>query len=151
MVIGPGPAAAVAEALRAAVGLTLRGDRVEVAIAAEALDLAGTDGARAAATLALFGHPVRVVGPAGDDDARPALAADIVELWAHAHALAPTLTPGPRRRLHLVRPGHVLSTAITDDDRVLHLPTPATPAATDPDVHDRLLAAILAADVALVW
>ncbi len=149
VVIGPGPVAAVAEGLRAAVGLTLRGDRVELAIAAEALVAAGADGARAAATLALFDHSVRVVGRDADG-ASPALAADVVELWADAHAFASALTRGPCRRLHLLRPGHELASP-GPADQVLHLPSPAARAATEPDVHDRLLDAILAADVALVW
>jgi hypothetical protein len=63
--------ARVAEALRAAVGLTLRGARVRVAVAAPPADPASR---RALATLRELGH---------DADAREdeALAADVVEVW----------------------------------------------------------------------
>ena len=61
-----------AEALRAALGLTLRGARVEVAVAEPLLTPLAQ---RAADTLRAFGHPVGV-------DADQALArADRVEVW----------------------------------------------------------------------
>ena len=64
----------VAEALRGAVGLTLRGDRVRVALASEA-----PPDDRAIATLTSFGHEVRV----GDDAvAELVRAADAIEVWS---------------------------------------------------------------------
>ncbi len=63
----------VAEALRAAVGLTLRGDRVEL-IALRSFDAREPRAARALATLRALGHRV---------DAPPAALAeaDAVEIW----------------------------------------------------------------------
>jgi hypothetical protein len=64
------------EAMRAALGLTLRGARVEVIAAAP---LATPLAHRAAETLRSFGH---VVGPAEGDALAAALArADRVEVW----------------------------------------------------------------------
>lgn len=64
----------VAEALRGAVGLTLRGDRVRVALATDA-----PDDARAIATLTSFGHEVR----RGDDAVAELVAtADAIEVWS---------------------------------------------------------------------
>lgn len=158
VVIGDAPAAVVAEALRAAVGLTLRGDRVEVAIAAAALAAAGAGGARAVATLALFDHRVRVAAPGDAAALAPALAADVVELWGDAAALAPEVPTSGHARLHLARAGRVPPTP--PGERVLHLPASAgdlasttadTAAAASDTHHDVLLAAILAADAILVW
>lgn len=65
-----------AEALRAALGLTLRGARVEVAVAQP---LATPLARRAAETLRAFGH---AVGLADDGELAQALArADRVEVW----------------------------------------------------------------------
>lgn len=153
VVIGVAPAAVVAEALRAAVGLTLRGDRVEVAIAADALAAAGASGARAVATLALFDHPVRIATPGDADALAPALAADVVELWGDVAALAPAVPAGEHARLHLARAGRVPPAPA--GERVLHLSastaTAADAIAAADTHHDVLLAAILAADVVLVW
>jgi hypothetical protein len=64
------------EALRAALGLTLRGARVEVIVAAP---LATPLAERAAATLRSFGYPV---ASADDETLAAALArADRVEVW----------------------------------------------------------------------
>jgi hypothetical protein len=77
-----------AEALRAALGLTLRGARVEVAIeaastasAAEDVDpvLATPLARRAAETLRSFGHPVGIV--AGEALAAALARAGRVEVW----------------------------------------------------------------------
>lgn len=167
VVIGRGPPAVVAEALRAAVGLTLRGDRVALVIDGAALAAAGVEGARAAATLRLFEHGVRVVedgdgaGGAGSDPvARDELVtADVLELWAGPTARGLALGADGRAWLHLVRPGRSgPAAAATDGGRVLHLPSPAdappSPAhdlAPDDDLHDQLLDAILAADGVVVW
>jgi hypothetical protein len=62
-----------AEALRAALGLTLRGSRVRVIVDAP---LATPLAQRAADTLISFGHPV---GPG--DTASAIRAADAVEVW----------------------------------------------------------------------
>lgn len=63
------------EALRAAVGLGLRGDRITVCACAGAeLDAADPHIARAAATLAQLGHEVVATGEVPAD-------ADAVEVW----------------------------------------------------------------------
>jgi hypothetical protein len=69
----------IAEALRGAVGLTLRGDRVRVALAPDVPRTGDRDVVRAIATLTSFGHPV-----SHDDGAiAAALAeADAVEVWS---------------------------------------------------------------------
>jgi hypothetical protein len=68
--------ARVAEALRGAVGLTLRGDRVEAVLGDDAPDTPAI--ARAVATLTSFGYPVQ----RGDAAIAPAIAAaDAVEVW----------------------------------------------------------------------
>jgi hypothetical protein len=64
-----------AEALRAALGLTLRGARVEVAVAGP---LCTPLARRAADTLRSFGYPV---GPVGGDLAEAVARADRVEVW----------------------------------------------------------------------
>jgi len=71
--------ARIAEALRGAVGLTLRGDPVVVVLGDEAVPLAGAAAlARAVATLTSFGHPVHL----GDAHVAAALAAaTAVEVW----------------------------------------------------------------------
>ena len=72
------------EALRAALGLTLRGARVEVAVAGPLLSPLAQ---RAADTLRAFGHAVFAPGPTEDSgDPGSALAgalarADRVEVW----------------------------------------------------------------------
>jgi hypothetical protein len=67
--------ARAAEALRGAVGLTLRGDRVSVVVA----DAAAEPDQRAVATLTSFGYPV-----ARGDAAIAAVvaAADAIEVWS---------------------------------------------------------------------
>lgn len=60
-----------AEALRAALGLTLRGARVEVVVQGPLLTPLAE---RAAATLRSFGYPVGA-------DASAVAAADVVEVW----------------------------------------------------------------------
>ncbi|WP_428262948.1 hypothetical protein [Haliangium sp.] len=74
----------VAEALRAAVGLSLRGDRVEVALAVRP-GRADPRVTRAVATLRALGHRVHDLG---DDSAEASAhlralvhAADAVEVW----------------------------------------------------------------------
>ena len=65
-----------AEALRAALGLTLRGARVEVAVAGPLLSPLAR---RAAETLRSFGHAVG--DPVGDELAAALARADRVEVW----------------------------------------------------------------------
>jgi len=65
-----------AEALRAALGLTLRGAQVEVAVAEPLLSPLAR---RAADTLRAFGHAVR--DPAGSELAGALARADRVEVW----------------------------------------------------------------------
>ena len=72
----------VAEALRAAVGLGLRGDRVHVVLTAGAGDVRDhAQAARALATLRMLGHDV--VHADGNDpaEAEAVRAADAVEVW----------------------------------------------------------------------
>lgn len=76
----------VSEALRAAVGLSLRGDRVHVVLAAAAARSAAAhaQAARALATLCMLGHDV--IGADADTDADTAEAdavrmADAIEVW----------------------------------------------------------------------
>jgi len=111
--------AAVAEAWRAAVGVSLRGARVIVAVRPGSAD-GGAAAQRAQATLALFGHAVD-----GDPDR---VAADVIEHWydgappARGAALSP---PGETPRVpvvHLVRAGRAVG-AVAADDRVLQLGT----------------------------
>ncbi len=153
VVIGRASTATVAEALRAAVGLTLRGDRVALAIAREALAAAGPAGARAVATLTMFGHRVDVVTEAGT--ALAALDGDAIEVWGDASTLVERAGAGPAPRLHLVRAGRRALTAAPA--RVLHLAGEAADdqALAPDDAPGRrwhaVLDAILAADVTVVW
>jgi hypothetical protein len=71
------------EALRAAVGLSLRGDRIHVVVPAFATGVGrgGTPAQLAIATLAELGH--RVTAPAEPDEVAEAVrAADAVEVWS---------------------------------------------------------------------
>jgi hypothetical protein len=65
------------EALRAALGLTLRGAQVAVVLAAD-VALTSPLACRAAATLRSFGHTVEVATAA---DLRELATADAVEVW----------------------------------------------------------------------
>jgi hypothetical protein len=75
----------LSEALRAAVGLGLRGDRVHVVLGA--LPAPDTPAARALATLRMLGHAVDSIeaGAAGDSieagAAGAVRAADAIEVW----------------------------------------------------------------------
>ncbi|MBL8625207.1 MAG: hypothetical protein JNK64_28105 [Myxococcales bacterium] len=121
--------ATVAEAWRAAVGVSLRGARVIVAVRPGSAD-GGAGAARARATLALFGHAVD-----GDPDR---VEADVVEHW-YDGAPAPAASLAPRPPVvHLVRAGRAAG-AVAPGDRVLQLGAPA-----DVD-YDRVLDAIAAA------
>jgi hypothetical protein len=77
----------VAEALRAAVGLGLRGDRVHVVLAAGAGAVdEHAQAARAMATLRMLGHDLVLVSQndaenADDAEAAAVRAADAVEVW----------------------------------------------------------------------
>lgn len=126
--------AIVAEAWRAAVGVSLRGAAVAVATVAASAD-AGADAARARATLALFGHDV--------DGDPAALAADVIELWRDDAARWTAAAPArPTAIAHLVRSGRAAA-AVAARDRVLQL---------DADVdYAAVLDAIAAADAACVW
>jgi hypothetical protein len=149
VVIGAGPAPTAAEALRAAVGLTLRGDQVTV-VADERADLGTAAAQRAVATLAMFGHRRR---PWAELDL--ALDADVIEVWGGATAapVTPVMPVTPVRSvrpaapvrdrplLHLLRPGHQAPTA-SAGDLVLHL---------DEHDDDALLEHILAATAVVVW
>ncbi|ACY16680.1 bifunctional 5,10-methylene-tetrahydrofolate dehydrogenase/5,10-methylene-tetrahydrofolate cyclohydrolase [Haliangium ochraceum] len=78
--------ARVAEALRAAVGLSLRGDRVEVVLpgAEPALSAVLAEQRRAIDTLRMLGHTVELPADAADADAaaaRALRAADASEVW----------------------------------------------------------------------
>ena len=69
----------IAEALRGAVGLTLRGDRVCVALAPDVPRTGDRDVVRAIATLTSFGYPV---SHEPDAIARALAEADAVEVWS---------------------------------------------------------------------
>lgn len=130
--IDHGDPAAVAEAWRAAVGLTLRGAAVVVAVRPGSAD-GGAAAARARATLALFGHVVD-----GDPDR---LVADAIEAWTDgvdrgAHAPDPAV-------VHLVRPGRGRA-SWAGAPGVLQLPAP------DDVDYDALLDALAVAP-ARVW
>jgi hypothetical protein len=73
----------VAEALRAAVGLSLRGDRVHVVVAAAARPAcAHAQAARALATLRMLGHDVIDAEPdTGTAEADAVRMADAIEVW----------------------------------------------------------------------
>lgn len=132
IVIDCGDAAAVAEAWRAAVGLTLRGAAVTVAVRTGSAD-GGAGATRARATLSMFGHAVD-----GDPDR---VAADVIEAWTDGvdRGAAPP-APGV---VHLVRPGR-RPAAWADDAAVLQLGAPA-----DVD-YDAVLTALAAGPVR-VW
>lgn len=121
-----------AEALRAAVGLTLRGDAITVILDAP---VEGAEPARARATLELFGHHI-----AGIAALPAALDADAIEIWG---AVAPVEAPEVRERqvLHLVRPGRQAA-AVAPGERVVHL---------DGLDDDQLLDLVLAAGTVAVW
>ncbi|MBK9031801.1 MAG: hypothetical protein IPL61_10830 [Myxococcales bacterium] len=134
IVIDHGDPRAVAEAWRAAVGVSLRGARVAVATRAGSAD-GGAEAARARATLALFGHEV----DADPDD----VGADIYEQWCDDEVRARRPSGRSAPVVHLVRPGRVAG-AVAAGDRVLELGAPA-------DVD---FAAVLAAALAVpvrVW
>lgn len=134
IVIDSGDPAAVAEAWRAAVGVSLRGARVTVAVRPGSAD-GGAGAARARATLALFGHAV----DADPDD----VVADAIEQWCDG---VPRPGHPPRRAapvVHLVRPGRAAG-AVAPGDRVLPLGSPS-------DVDYAAILAELAAGPVRVW
>lgn len=126
--------ATVAEAWRAAVGVSLRGAQVIVAVRAGSAD-GGPGAARARATLAMFGHTV---------DADPdRVVADVIEHWYDGAPAAGAALPARPPVVHLVRAGRAVG-AVAPGDRVLQLEPPD-------DAHlDRVLDAIAAAP-ARVW
>jgi hypothetical protein len=144
-----------AEALRAALGLTLRGATVEV-IVREPLGTALAE--RAAATLRSFGH---VVGGA----LGPALArADLVEVWTDEAppppSEAPVPVPAAAPTLHLVREP-AAPAALSDADWVVRLTatrreladrgTPAPPIPPGPIDDDQLVQLLFAAARVVTW
>lgn len=143
-----------AEALRAALGVTLRGAEVEV-IVDEPLHTPLAQ--RAAETLRSFGH---VVGPTGD--LAGALArADVVEVWTDPPTTPPEVAPPApppqaRRALHLVRATPPAG-AVAAGDWVVYLeamrlaPTGAPPLPAGPIDHDQLVQLSLAADRVITW
>lgn len=112
-----------AEALRAALGLTLRGADVVAVTSATS---------RTTETLTSFGH--RVVDTID-------LAADAVEVWTGAPPAAFEVTRDARRILHLVRPG-AAARGVADGDRVVYLAE--TPA-------DDVVALAFAHDLVVTW
>jgi hypothetical protein len=122
-----------AEALRGAVGLTLRGDAITVVHAGP---LAGAEPARARATLELFGHRI-----AGIDALPAALDADAIEIWGPVPAIAAAVDVRRRQVLHLVRPGRQAA-AVAPGEQVVHL---------DGLDDDQLLDLVLAAGTVAVW
>lgn len=127
IVVGEGAPESASEAMRAAVGLTLRGDAITV-VSSVAIE------ARARATLEMFGH--RVVGMEGLAEA---LDADAIEVWgAVPRSEAPVRT---RTLLHLVREGRQAA-AVAPGEQVVHL---------DGLDDDQLLDLVLAAGAVAVW
>lgn len=124
--------AAAAEALRAAVGLTLRGDAITVV---QGAPVEGPEPKRARATLEMFGH--RIVGM---EALAGALDADVIEIWGPVRAAA-TADVRARDVLHLVRPGR-RAAAVAPGERVVHL---------DGLDDDQLLDLVLAAGAVAVW
>lgn len=108
VIVASADPATVAEAWRAALGLTLRGAAVTVATVAGSAD-GGPAAARARATLALFGHAV-------DGDAA-VIDAEVIERWGE---LASVDAPRAQPVVHLVRPGRAPG-AVAPGDRVLQL------------------------------
>lgn len=131
-----GAADAADEALRAAVGLTLRGDAITV-IVDPAADATDPEAMRARATLAAFGHTI--AGPAALSGA---LDAEAVEVWGAWHHEDPEpVSPRTRVVLHVVRPGR-RPAGVAPEDRVVHL---------DALDDDQLLDHVLAAGSVAVW
>ena len=87
VIVRAGQTERVAEAVRAAVGLGLRGDRIEALLTAPALPALGDPRvARAVATLVELGHAVVGADPGGPGAGPDAVAAavrraDAVEVW----------------------------------------------------------------------
>ena len=133
IVIASADAATVAEAWRAAVGVSLRGARVAVATAAGSAD-GGPAASRARSTLALFGHDVAA-------DAA-AVAADAAEIWRGPAPVDLAAAAPHAPRLHLVRAGRAPG-AVAAGDRVLQL-------TADVD-HAAVLDAVAAAGATWVW
>jgi hypothetical protein len=137
VVVSAAAADRVSEGLRAALGLGLRGDPVEVALVGPAARYAGEGGgdgdpriARALATLARLGRPARVVDAAG----AVALArrAQAVEVWTDGRDPAP-----PARTLELVPAGGGEPAVVA-----------VSPREVDPgSIIDR----VLAAERAVIW
>ncbi|MDX2093863.1 MAG: hypothetical protein SFX73_38875 [Kofleriaceae bacterium] len=127
------------EALRAALGVTLRGAEVDVVLASEPLTPLAQ---RAATTLQAFGHTV------GSNLGEVLDRADVVEVWGPerkgVRATCPAADGRPERRtLHLVRPNHVVAEgAVADGDDVVYL---------EGADHDLLLARIFTADRVITW
>ncbi len=156
VLIGTVDPATADEALRAAVGLTLRGARVLVVLADPTVTF-GARGARAQATLRLFAHRVE-----GSDHLATALQATTVEVWGpvaapaapaaldgaspHPAAVEPPvdLVHPVAPRLHLVRPGRAYPLR-GGDDLVVDLPD-----RLDDATADRLLELVVPAG-AVVW
>lgn len=131
-----GAADAADEALRAAVGLTLRGDAITVIIdpAADAVD---PEAMRARATLAAFGHTI--AGPAA---LSAALDAETIEVWGPwRHEDTEPVVPRTRAVLHVVRTGQ-RPAGVAPADRVVHL---------DALDDDQFLDHVLAAGSVAVW
>ena len=138
MLVGRCDAATADEALRGALGLTLRGAHVHVVLTEPGLAF-GPQGQRATATLELFGHRVEGTGA----PAAALVAADVVEIWGEVSP-GPA-GPGPDPLTHLVRPGRAPAFG-SPGQRVLHL---------EPDLDDAradlLLDDLLAGGPVAVW
>ena len=119
-----------AEALRAALGLTLRGADVVAVTAPPASPLAQ----RAIATLEPFGH--RVIATIDLD-------ANVVEVWTgDPPASFPVVRTGARRLLHVIRGAAPPAGAVANGDTVVYL------SVVD---HDELVALAFAHDLVVTW
>lgn len=129
------------EAMRAALGLTLRNARVHVVVAPLGVQLSG-EAQRACALLTMMGHPVDNPGVV-----RAALeAADAIAIWGSVHPERPGApATGSRRTTHLVRPGR-RPACPAPGEPVLELPR-----VLDRDDADRLLDQLLTGGPVAIW
>lgn len=127
------------EALRAALGLTLRAASVHVCVAPPRTPL-GPEAERARTLLTMMGHQVDVPGTV----AAALRGADAVEVWGPVGP-APGQSETGRTLTHLVRPGRQPA-GPTPGEPVLHLPP-----VLDRDHADRLLDQLLAGGPIAVW
>lgn len=127
------------EAMRAALGLTLRDAKVHVVIAPLGVQLVG-ESQRARSLLSMMGHQVDNPGVVS----AATRAADAIEVWGPVET-APGLPAPPGQLTHLVRPGRRPACPIPGEP-VLELPR-----VLDRDDADRILDQLLAGGPVAIW